>query len=512
MKLRFWIGLLVSLYASLLVSQKIVLPAVDLGRHLKNGQIFLAQKKVLATNTYSYTFPDFPVINHHWGIGVAFYLIYRLFGFSGLSAFYVFLIGGAVFISFFLGKRKAAINLPALFIASLLALPLIAYRTEVRPEGISFLLMVLDIFLLRYFFKNPKAWRKVFIAYLLVQILWVNGHIFFVFGIALSGLAAGASFLINRFSKTTQKLFFLTGATVLVSLINPFFIKGLLEPLMIFKNYGYMIVENQSIFFALRRLPSYIFIHAFFLVFLMVLSLLLVWRQLFSSVYNLFLTFSLLLFTLLSFRYIRALPLMGLVFLPWFSEALFYLKKKFRILIDYFWLGAVFLGFLVLWLGLAFPSVYSPWRLRRWGWGLAKETESSAQFFVENRLSGPIFNNYDIGSYLIWSLYPKEKVFVDNRPEAYPASFFQETYIPAQENESFWQNLDRKYQFNVIFFFRHDATPWAQPFLIRRLSDSSWVPVYVDPYALILVKNIPANQSVIEKYRLPKEIFKFNEG
>jgi len=36
------------------------------------------------------------------------------------------------------------------------------------------------------------------------------------------------------------------------------------------------------------------------------------------------------------------------------------------------------------------------------------------------------------------------------------------------------------------------------------------VPVYVDAYTLILVKNIPANQSVIEKYRLPKEIFKFD--
>jgi len=55
-------------------------------------------------------------------------------------------------------------------------------------------------------------------------------------------------------------------------------------------------------------------------------------------------------------------------------------------------------------------------------------------FFKENNLQGPIFNNYDIGGYLIFNLFPQEKVFVDNRPETYSSEFFQEDYIPMQED------------------------------------------------------------------------------
>jgi hypothetical protein len=58
---------------------------------------------------------------------------------------------------------------------------------------------------------------------------------------------------------------------------------------------------------------------------------------------------------------------------------------------------------------------------------------------IAKNLKGPIFNNFDIGSYLIFRLYNKSlpagrQVFVDGRPEAYPASFFQITYILMQQD------------------------------------------------------------------------------
>ena len=142
------------------------------------------------------------------------------------------------------------------------------------------------------------------------------------------------------------------------------------------------------------------------------------------------------------------------------------------------------------------------------GFGLLPNMARAAEFIKQNNIKGPIFNNYDIGGYLIFNLYPKEKVFVDNRPESYPKEFFSDVYIPMQEQESVWQQKRNQYDFNAIIFYYHDATPWAQKFLIARVTDPAWAPVYVDSYVLILAKRDSINQNVISKFELPSNIFK----
>lgn len=141
------------------------------------------------------------------------------------------------------------------------------------------------------------------------------------------------------------------------------------------------------------------------------------------------------------------------------------------------------------------------------GFGLQNNNTKAAEFFLKEEIKGPVFNNYDSGGYLIYFLYPAQKVFVDNRPEAYPAKFFQEVYIPVQENDIKWQELEGKEKFNSIFFYRHDLTPWGQNFLINRIKDSSWVPIYVDDWSIIFVKRKEENKEIIKRYELPKDMF-----
>ena len=142
------------------------------------------------------------------------------------------------------------------------------------------------------------------------------------------------------------------------------------------------------------------------------------------------------------------------------------------------------------------------------GFGLYEKNQSAANFFKDQNIQGPIFNNYNIGGYLIFYLWPK-KVFVDNRPEAYPASFFQNVYIPMQEQEAVWQEQSRQYNFNAIVFGYRDRTPWAQNFLGQRLSDSSWAPVWADQWVLILLRRNELNQSIIDRFEIPKSAFNF---
>ena len=145
--------------------------------------------------------------------------------------------------------------------------------------------------------------------------------------------------------------------------------------------------------------------------------------------------------------------------------------------------------------------------------------EDAANFFKAQNLQGPIFNNYDNGGYLVFSLNTNEqgyigpvhmslKPFVDNRPEAYPVSFFQNIYIPAQEDNAQWQQLDSQYHFNSIFFYYGDATPWGQEFLVSRVQDPNWAPVYADSYNIIFLRrDNPANAAVIKQFEIPKSRF-----
>jgi len=141
------------------------------------------------------------------------------------------------------------------------------------------------------------------------------------------------------------------------------------------------------------------------------------------------------------------------------------------------------------------------------GMGLLLNNNAAAEFYRALNIRGPVFNNYDIGSYLIYHLSLGEKVFVDNRPEAYPMSFFKEIYIPAQEGDNLWETLDKKYNFNAIFFSHRDYTPWGQEFLIKRVNDENWAPVFADGYAIIFLKRNDFNQAIIEKYEIPKNFF-----
>ena len=144
---------------------------------------------------------------------------------------------------------------------------------------------------------------------------------------------------------------------------------------------------------------------------------------------------------------------------------------------------------------------------REFGLGLEPGNGAAAEFFRREKIRGPIMNDYDIGGYLIFHLFPEHRVFVDNRPEAYSEDFFQKIYVPMQQDESVWRRLDERYRFNAIFFYRHDATPWGQAFLIRRVQDPEWIPVFVDLYTIILVRRAPQNSGVIGAHGIPKSVF-----
>ena len=57
-----------------------------------------------------------------------------------------------------------------------------------------------------------------------------------------------------------------------------------------------------------------------------------------------------------------------------------------------------------------------------------------------------------------------------------------------------WNILSNKYDFNVIFFNHHDHSVRGEQFIIRRVLDPMWAPVYLDKDIIILAKRDGPNQ------------------
>src|SRR5262245_44863483 len=86
---RILVTALIVLVYGFYLAHQVDLTVGDLGRHLKNGQLFIENGLIPKINLYSYAYPDYPFINHHWGTGVVFYSIERLGGFAGLSVAFI---------------------------------------------------------------------------------------------------------------------------------------------------------------------------------------------------------------------------------------------------------------------------------------------------------------------------------------------------------------------------------------------------------------------------------------
>lgn len=519
LKILVFVGLLTLIIV--IFSQKIEFTAVDLGRHLENGRLLWSEPELLFKNFYSYSEADHPFVNHHWLSGLIFYGIYLLGGFKLLSIFNALVVLMAFILAFGLARKKAGFYLSALL--SIPVIFLLSQRVEVRPEFFSYLL----IFLVWAIIEKVEENKNYRLLWWLAPIflIWANLHIYFFVGLALLGATVVAhslplllrgyddlQSLWRRVWQAAKPWVWGLGTAILACLFNPHTWRGLFYPFNIFQSYGYEIAENKSVFYLenLQINPNFsLFKLLLFLLFLSWLAYFILerkasWRPLFFS----------LLFALLGLLASRNLAIFSLASLVLISANLSWLSPLLKEQII-FWrrydyekirlFGLIFLVVL-----LVFANVYlffdasSSYKFIKnaRGWGLAAASTDSIEFFRQENLSGPIFNNYDLGSALIFWFPGQKAVFVDNRPEAYSPEFFSRIYRPLQSDPAAWEKYSAQYNFQAIYFSHTDTTPWAQQFLRQRLLDPAWALVYFDPYVVILLKRSEANTAAIKKNAL----------
>lgn len=465
----------------------------DLGRHIKLGEIILQSQTVPKTNLFSYTNPDFPFINTHWFFEVFSYIFVQNLGINIYLYFKLAVIIFASFLALKIVSEKNIFLLPLGFIFA----HLLRERTELRPEIFSFLFTAASYYILEQFIVRAKS-RTIYLLPV-IQLIWINTHIYFFVGLALQAI-----FLLHLtyiYLRThlegarLKSLFLISAVSIILSIINPNGIKGLFYPLTVNQNYGYQIVENQTIFF-LESIgfsdPNFLFAKISWLIIIFILFAGLI-RKKFNISGLLICIFGL----ALSFLNVRSIPYLFFLSLPVILQPFNNLKSNsFSRVVNY--LFAILLlteSFLYL------NGDYYKYKDEQYSTGLYEHesVKNGMDFVLKNNLPGPVFNNFDIGSYIFYKGYPQYQVFVDGRPEAYPASFFQEKYIPIQYDYAKFKLAEKEFHFKTVIFSITDQTPWGQNFLKNIVSDKEWKLVYVDDFIVVLTKtNMNTDKSLLE--------------
>lgn len=460
----------------------------DLGRHIKLGEIIINTHQIPKTNLFSYTNPNFPFINTHWMFEVLAFLFFATGHLQMLLILKVVIILLSVWLTLrIIPKTNSALLLPVGFIL----LHVLRERLELRPEIFSFLFTAVTYYLLEKYLKKPT---RLIYLFPLVQLLWINTHIYFFVGLVIQAIFLihlGIQYLRSRIWDGRLKvLSIIFVLSILVSLINPNALTGLLYPLNVNQNYGYTIVENQTIFL-LESLnfidPNFIFVKFAWGIVLLSLVVALIRKKL--ELKNLLLvTFGL----GLSILNVRSFPYLIFLSLPAtfenFGPTKFSGATKLLMFI-----ASVFL----IWESFSYVSgnyYNSKGDSHRVGLKMVENVKGAMDFVIANDLPSPIFNNFDIGSYIIYKGFPEYRVFVDGRPEAYPKEFFLNTYIPMQSDFSRFQLEERKFKFKTIIFSHTDQTPWGQAFLQAIIKDPDWKTVYLDNFMIVLVQKGVASQ------------------
>jgi hypothetical protein len=446
----------------------------DIWWHLKTGEIIYQSWDIPDKDIFSYTKAGEPWTNHEWLSQVIFYITYKLFGFYGPIILKTFVL----MLSFFIIYKRNQLFLNGYFnVFSIAVIVMISHVSWLsRPLIFIFLFIPLTIYLLDLYILRDK---KTLWSMPLIMIIWVNLHGSFILGLLLLFL-----YTLNALVHDRKKGIYLSKILVVsiaATLINPNTYEILLYPLQYATEsvHAKYILEWQS--------PNFHTFSAFEGVLLLSIIVLA-----FSKGVNALDMVLILLFTHLGLFAIRNTAIYALVVVPIiFKYAQLLVEQRISSLnlpqpalrtfslsfsIAFLLIGTTLFGYNFYVNSLEYledsPVVYD------------KFPKNATEYLLQNKevLSKyNMFNNYGWGGYLIWSLYPTYKVFVDGRADLY-GDFIEEYYkVKSLKPEA--PEILKKYNISLILIHKDTA-------LDLYLNEStSWRRIYVDNVSVIYLRD-----------------------
>jgi len=472
-----------SVFVILFALTLIKLIDMDLWFHMKSGEIILERGRFLYEDIFSYTAAGNLWLYHEWLFGIITFKVYSLFGASGLVLGKSIILSLAFFIIYKDSRLRGTNSGFALFIL-ILAVFAARFRFTARPHIFMFLFVPLFIYIIDLYRLKEKNYLWLLP---LSGLLWANIHGSFILGPIIISIYAIESITSGNKNQLKLLAIFFT-LTCALCFINPYGYKLILFAL------GFGKESVLSSITEWRPTSIHHFFGAFGLLFIAsIMSLFFRGRSVKIADILIFL-----LFASLSIKAIRFTALFSLALAPLIasnlekiysaSQGLKNLKLPLR------------LSVLVLSVALLATVGYGEVKKEKMlSFGTGQEAAYSKKgmdFIRKHPITGNMYNTYHLGGYLIWSLYPEKKVFMDGRAEIYGHNFIEDFTKNASPDK--WFEATRKYDINyaVITWSGKGLDPigdWIS-------KSPGWVLVYWDHAVRIYVKNSPLNREIIERF------------
>ncbi len=442
--------------------------------HIRIGELILQTHHWPTSDIYSFTAPGAPWIAYEW-LGEVMIAFAARFGFTGLASLqFIWASALTVLIMYFAYLRSK--NVRAAFVAAILILFILGAFFTLRPQVMGYIFMAaLLIALERYKQKFSKSlwWLPV------LFLLWVNTHGTFFLGLGIFGIywLAGL-FEFNQggiYSEkwTPQQRLHLLEVMLLCFAVLPLtpygtrlatypFEMAFMQPLNVSS-----IVEWQPMSFALP-----------FGKIMMITALLLIVAQVFLRPNH---RLDSILFVLAgafaAFAHIRFLLFFLLFLTPTIAELLSrwvpdYEPQKDKPVLNLIVTLCV--------IGCVVFYVRDTPRL------VGRFTESypvkAMDYLRDHPITAPMLNEYGWGGYMIYELYPKQRVFIDGRADFYEYAGVFSDYIDIMRIEPDAFRLLDRYDIQACLLQRKStlATVLAQL--------PAWRVEYSDDIAVLLVR------------------------
>jgi len=462
---------------------------------LKSGQFIAQHHRLPVPDPFAFTtqlahdsYPGESVtrrfnLTFEWLAQLKFYSIYRLFGFGGIVFFRALLLTACCALMGLIVRRRTGGGfLRALAAAFATAAVLYPDFAHDRSYLFTFLFLAVTLAILEY--------RRFMWALPIIAIVWANCHGgFFLQWIAVAAYSAEAFYLRRAGSaRPDRQLWMLSALSIAASAVNP-------NGFRVIEVLGYLrhsFLQSQLLEWTAPPLLSLSPFTA--LLFTGALAMLWARKRVRIADWPLYIAFA-----------AAAIAAHRNIFLIGFWApvviASYVPVRRAPSAIARRAPYAQFAAAALLLAGLAIGSArgaFFQFRVADW-----RFPSGAADFLVAHGVTSPMFNTYEFGGYLIWRLWPQERVFIDGR--ALSESIFNDytrilyNHSTADGGKSGLSLLD-EYGVQAILMNGFEFAEGQVYNLMLALStgQTEWKLVYNDPQAVVFMRQPPPGVEVLD--------------
>ena len=445
----------------------------DFWWHLKTGQYIIEHHSLPVPDPFAYTTSLNTAsqvqhfnLTHEWLAQVFLFVTYTVAGFPAIIVVRALILTAVCGIAGLLAARLSKsfyVGIAAAFATASVAIEF----TADRPALVTFLFVAVFVALLEL---RVALWMLPAIS-----LFWANFHGGFFLGwIVLAAYCADA-FL--KQAPDRRRLWIISACSIAISCINPNGF-GALSTLLKYR-------QSPLTANLLEWQPPSLWGRPYgfdILLYLAAIALLFSWRKVRPAHWILFAAFAVA--SLMAFRNILLIGFLSPVLLAVYFPFHLRLPKLFA------W-GAPIVITAAIVIGVARGSFFQ-FRVATW-----TTPAGAAEFLRTNHVTGPLFNTYEQGGYLIWSLWPQNPVFIDGR--ALSESLYKDYKQILNNDQSSADALSgpradllNRYDVQVVIMNSLDYVSGAMYPLALALANpasTEWQLVYDDSQDLIFVRS-----------------------